>query len=476
MFSEASFCDFVDFKGIYISKKLRSNSFSRTIIVDCVAINKNNGGISILAKSIIKGICKKRPDWCLIVLCGVQEKQFFHFNAPNVKVIPTKYSYLHEPLRLIRSILNLFTFWYFEDQITQLLCYNNIYFNSASCDLFFDPYAELTINDYKSIPKISLIHDLLYKDMPECFTDDRSKLDEISKNGLRILRDSSKIVTVSNFSKKRIENNFQKELSRVNRSSRLIQVIPIRLGNRLPEKKENIAELAILNKFGLKKQKYFIYPSAVRLRKNHKRLIRAFVRHNIEHESNIKLAIVGAIHQKVIKELYAEVDREVERITEEKPEVLQQGSISRKGSNSNFCQVINLSKSIKSKIIYTQFISDKYLEVLLRNAVAMIFSSIYEGFGMPIVESMKARVPVACSNTASLPEVAGNATLLFDPYSVKDIADAMYRVSTDEILRQKLVNRGIQRAEYFSNEDAMIDEYIELFETCMSQKSFCRKR
>lgn len=82
----------------------------------------------------------------------------------------------------------------------------------------------------------------------------------------------------------------------------------------------------------------------------------------------------------------------------------------------NNCKTSDQYLRVKEKIIFTGYVSNKELGVLLSDALAMIFPSLYEGFGMPIVEAMSAGIPIICSNRASLPEVAGNAALFFDPY------------------------------------------------------------
>ena len=86
---------------------------------------------------------------------------------------------------------------------------------------------------------------------------------------------------------------------------------------------------------------------------------------------------------------------------------------------------------------------------------------------MPIIEAMSVGIPVACGNKTSLPEVAGNAALLFDPYNVDEIADAINTMVTDSDLRAKLIKLGYERAKYFSDQDSMIDEYINVFEKYM---------
>jgi len=90
------------------------------------------------------------------------------------------------------------------------------------------------------------------------------------------------------------------------------------------------------------------------------------------------------------------------------------------------------------------------MPLLYRGASLLIFPSLFEGFGLPLLEAMASDCPVICSKITSIPEVVGDAALLFDPHNPDAIADAMYRALTDEALRRSLVDAGRARCRQFS--------------------------
>jgi glycosyltransferase involved in cell wall biosynthesis len=87
---------------------------------------------------------------------------------------------------------------------------------------------------------------------------------------------------------------------------------------------------------------------------------------------------------------------------------------------------------------------------MYRLAGVFVFPSLYEGFGLPPLEAMASGTPVVTSNVSSLPEVAGDAALLVDPYYPEAIADGIYSVLTDERLRREMRRKGLARAAQFS--------------------------
>ena len=101
------------------------------------------------------------------------------------------------------------------------------------------------------------------------------------------------------------------------------------------------------------------------------------------------------------------------------------------------------------------YLPEETLAVMYRLAGVFVFPSLYEGFGLPPLEAMASGTPVVTSNVSSLPEVAGDAAVLVDPYDAGAIAEGMYRVLTDNALRSELRRRGPERARQFSWESSV---------------------
>jgi glycosyltransferase involved in cell wall biosynthesis len=104
---------------------------------------------------------------------------------------------------------------------------------------------------------------------------------------------------------------------------------------------------------------------------------------------------------------------------------------------------------IKDRVFYYSG-SDSVLAYLYKKAIAFVFPSLYEGFGIPLLESFACGCPVICSRTSSLPEVAGDAALYFDPTDKLSILKSIQKVIYDDELRDQLVYKGSQRVKEFT--------------------------
>ena len=174
-------------------------------------------------------------------------------------------------------------------------------------------------------------------------------------------------------------------------------------------------------------KKYIYYPAASWPHKNHTRLIRAFSIVSKEYP-DLRLVLSGLSKQ-----------------------------------SSHTVDGLISSLGLNAKVVQLGFLPREYLPYVYRHALALIFPSEFEGFGIPLLEAMAVGCPVASSNTTSLPEVLGSAGIYFDPLDVEDIAAAIRNLAGDSGAREDLVNIGIKQARKFSNMK-MATETIKLYE------------
>jgi glycosyltransferase involved in cell wall biosynthesis len=107
-------------------------------------------------------------------------------------------------------------------------------------------------------------------------------------------------------------------------------------------------------------------------------------------------------------------------------------------------------EGLGGRVLFPGYVDETDLAALYSGAIGYVFPSLYEGFGIPVLEAQACGVPVMTSNNSSLPEVAGDAALLVDPHDVDAIAEGMLRLATDEALRAALIERGFANVRRFS--------------------------
>lgn len=125
--------------------------------------------------------------------------------------------------------------------------------------------------------------------------------------------------------------------------------------------------------------------------------------------------------------------------------------VGRKGWNSD--DILSYMSELEGSVRFPGFVSDQELIALYQMATCLVFPSLYEGFGLPVVEAMMAGCPVITSTTSSLPEVAGDAALLLNPLDAEELVAAIQRVLQDESLRNEMSEKGRSWSAHFSWEE-----------------------
>ena len=130
---------------------------------------------------------------------------------------------------------------------------------------------------------------------------------------------------------------------------------------------------------------------------------------------------------------------------------------------------MDLATKFGARVLVLGGVSADDLPVLYAAARFFVFPSLYEGFGLPVLEAMASGTPVVCSNTASLPEVAGDAALLVDPCDVSALAGAVSRLSADAALRADLRERGLARVTGYTWERTAA-ETVAVYARCVAER------
>ena len=129
----------------------------------------------------------------------------------------------------------------------------------------------------------------------------------------------------------------------------------------------------------------------------------------------------------------------------------------------------NLTSSLKieKRVVWLGYVPDELLPNLYSEASAFIFPSLYEGFGLPIIEAMACGCPTLSSNRCSLPEIGGDAAHFFDPTDISEMAESIRKVCEDSEFRHTLGKRGHYHAKKF-NWDSSFKSHMDLFETILN--------
>jgi len=224
----------------------------------------------------------------------------------------------------------------------------------------------------------------------------------------RSARTADHVITVSEFSKEQIVE--------------LLGVLPEKVTvtyNTVKERPTYAVELEELERRYNVRQPYILGLSSPSPHKNIANLVRAFALLKQREAEKLRLVLAGH---------------------------LPRGS-------TDLSRVLN-DANVHDSVVFTGYVPDAVLPSLYAHAEALVFPSIYEGFGIPILEAFSYGTPVVCSKVAAIPEVAGDAAIYFDPHNIEEMADAIFAVLNNDALREELVSRGKARVQLFTWEKA----------------------
>jgi glycosyltransferase involved in cell wall biosynthesis len=156
---------------------------------------------------------------------------------------------------------------------------------------------------------------------------------------------------------------------------------------------------------------------------------------------------VGTLEPRKNLQLTLEAYRSLTQRVVNPPRLLIVGA---KGWMADHIETLTLRLGIADRVLLAGFVSDAQLRTLYANATMLVYPSLYEGFGFPILEAMNGGCPVITSNVSSLPEVIGDCGVTVDPHDAQQLANAMQQVLADSVLAQQMRSKGLARSQLFS--------------------------
>lgn len=286
----------------------------------------------------------------------------------------------------------------FEDRDTQM----NFYIDFYQMDILFCPLFFVAPENC-SIPAVPSILDVQHEFFPQYF--DKKILKNIRINTRTTLQKAEGIITISEYSKRTIIDKYKIP-------DKKIKVTHLCSDGCFEQKRDDNKQKEIKERIGAD---YIFYPANTWPHKNHINLLKAYSILKENYHTELKLVLTGDGKQQT----------------------------------KQIAHYISENK-LEDDIHYLGYVHQNEMPYIFANATVLAFPSVFEGFGIPLVEAMKAEVAIACSNCGSIPEVAGDAAIYFDAYSPEDIAEKISMLENNSELRNELIEKGKIQAQKFS--------------------------
>ncbi|PYE16591.1 glycosyltransferase involved in cell wall biosynthesis [Paraburkholderia silvatlantica] len=261
----------------------------------------------------------------------------------------------------------------------------------------------------RNVPNIYTIHDLVPLKLPYTTLDNKRYYFRLIAG---CIQNGDRICTVSERSKEDIVDLFGVDRNSVTNTYQAVKTRHSDVSN------DSSATGAIASSvYGLEPGSYFLFYGAIEPKKNVGRLIEAY----LLASPKAHLVIVGNVAWKA--------NEEMQFIT----------------------SMLKQNPALARRVRIYDYAPREFLLDMVKAAKAVVFPSLYEGFGLPVLEAMQLGTPTLCSTGGSLPEIAGNASVMVDPYDVRSIAQGLQQLDSDDALRRRLRALGMQRADRFSS-------------------------
>jgi glycosyltransferase involved in cell wall biosynthesis len=282
--------------------------------------------------------------------------------------------------------------------------------NGVKADVIHHPFTVLTPPDIK-LPSVLTFWDMQHEFFPEFFS--RTELLKRQRLYLASAERATQIIVSASFTKECLVNKYGIDAEK-------IEVIYTGYGSQYKPALDADSLAEIRSRYGLDKP-FMFYPAATWPHKNHKRLLEALKILCDQYKFDGSLVLTGIAMQS-----HTEISNEISRL--------------------------GLTDLVK----ILGYLPSSDLPSLYNSARMMVFPSLFEGFGIPLVEAMACGCPVVCANATSLPEVVGEAGVLFDPLDSAGMAEAIWSVWSSNTTLADMSERGLERAKLFSWEDTAL--------------------
>jgi glycosyltransferase involved in cell wall biosynthesis len=406
----------------------------------------DNGGIRPLAIELVRRLAALAGP-CEFVLLTAEKShaELAFLDAPNVRrlcVSRPQDASLPAPVRVwgaLRSLLARGARWALPERVVRRI--GEWYashppppasplLRQIGADLLFCPFTGIFFFD-PGVPVVSIVADLQYLYYPEFF--DPPARHERDRHFRQVCRVASRVVCISEYTRRTVLQHSELAADRT-------AVVWIATRKRW-DRPDRAGAQRVLPALALQPGRYLLYPANFWRHKNHELLLMAFGIFRARHpQADLKLVLTGAPSAR--RDELMEATRRM---------------------------------GLEAWVVFAGYLPNEDFAALLTGSAALLFPSLFEGFGMPVLEAMAAGVPVACGNLTSLPEIAGPqehpAALLFDPRRPAEIVEAIERLESDPALRAGLIERGLRHAAAFLTPEEMAARYWAVFEEAAGDRA-----
>ncbi|MBD2598342.1 glycosyltransferase family 4 protein [Nostoc spongiaeforme FACHB-130] len=402
-------------------------SVSPRIAIDLTPLlpDGKNGGAKILVLTLLKKIQQLVPNYEFLLLTAPwNHQELAEYETENTQRILLTELVSDSSSKLnIQKIKDLCKRIKFK---LARLTYLRNFLASHKIDLLFCPFSAPRFAE-NGIPVVAIVYDTQHLDYPEFF---ELREQQLRTNFLKnLLQKSQKVICISEFCRQSLIKHFQA-------SAEQLTVIPVSIQDRWHGLSEELVNQYLLE-LGLVNRCYAFYPANYWPHKNHRLLLEAYKIFKLKFANfPLDLVFTGDLKQ-------------------------EENQLRQEVTSANLDDCVH----------FLGFLDEKHLEAVWRGCKCLVFPSLYEGFGIPVLEAMYFGKPILCSSAGSLPEVGGDAVLYFNPNNPEDLVNCLLRISYDADLVDELVCKGKERLKLFDGQE-MAEKYIDIFKDAASKKLF----